>query len=519
MNQNLLIFLILAAEVALVPVLLYGIVYLLNYFSVSKKDDNFSNRRDLAATAAKQAIQSLFLPFIATAKFFRWIGRKIWAINMTEFFQWAGGSNVEILRNHPAGVRKSRTQFGRVLLICNMLSGILIAHVVSKIFHSTLVGVSAGIFWAVFVWMYDRFYCQYIDRYGKDPNAKKVIFARKMMVFTFGFINASFVMLALFSTEINKTLVSRIETEKKIVLDSTNLAVDNLKAEKDVLDEALNEKTTAFVNWSASQEQAIAQKRQDLKDRQDSLVAEIQGYGGTKIRGYAEASRAKERALKADSVMLVEMQVRFDSSKYLSPAYLALQQEQKIHDQRTAEINVQIGEKNKLKDTRVAEIVNTANDGYVHQFTALFNVAFSSPVAFVLIAIIFLGFFYLEGFAVFAKAKKEEDSYQVELRLQEDQYTHEKLHDAQTKVAGDNVIFMRTMNKHHSEVLQALTEKELSAGTKVFALHNAQISRATEVSNHMLNLKTIIDTMPVEEEKRAEIWNKFIKDYTEKVVN
>ena len=324
-----------------------------------------------------------------------------------------------MLKTQPQTLQSERVQFGMTMFFANLISGLLVWHLGSKIYHSVGVGMVIGLFWFLFVWMIDRLYVQYIDKHGKDPNAKKVIRARKAMVLTFGILNASFVMLELFHTEVNQVIVKRVEHEKTYAINEEDSKINKLLAQQKEADQDYNQKLAAYENWEAKQQKSINDQRGTLIRNQEELDGEINGTSGSGIPGFSAIAREKKNHLQENAEELKQMQIDFDNSKHNSPLYLALEPAKKQHDDRTADVSALIMRQRYQKQEKVKEIGDLDHDGYLNQLTALFmDVAPSSPIAFFFIALIFAGFIYLEGFVVFSKAKTDQDSYQFDCVLE-----------------------------------------------------------------------------------------------------
>lgn len=488
---------------AILPLAIYCILFLI-HFSFQPAGIKFADRTRKASKLTRKNMATLYWPFQLLSKFFNELWMALKSFSFSRFFQWSGGVDLKVMENQPSPVKTERVQFGRTMWVVNIISGILLGHVAGDIYHSTWVGVGASALWFLAVWMIDRQYVKMADKHGSK--AKKAMTARKVMVITFGILNASFVMLAIFHTEINKVIHHRIEAERKLVMDSTDLVLTDLLAQQSVEDQLLNDKSMAFTNWSAEQEQQIANKRSLLDSRRDSLIGEIEGVVGSGKRGDGIAAGAKRQSIAADSAMLVEMQARFDTTKYQSPTYMALQQQEKIHDQRVLDIQKQIVDQKNLRDAKIVEINNTAQDGYVDQLTALLKVAVSSPIAFLFILIVFVAFIYLEGFVVFSKSLSEVDSYQAEIRLLEEKYKVDKLNSTQIEIAKANTELANQLNTYNGARTAALVHGEAEFAKNSIALFAAQKTRLEALNNHLLYIESLLNNLPIMNETEKNIF-------------
>jgi hypothetical protein len=220
-------------------------------------------------------------------------GRRIGATGW--FFAWCGGSFPSILKECGKGVQESRAARGAILFVVAAASSFIAGNVWAIALHSATAGMVIGTLWFLVFFNLDRALMASMDgiEIGKNTLSSKLakIGLRLTLIAFVADINAEFVQLVLFESEVRHELVSARRDASE-------------KADADV-----TAATESYDRWLAGERERIRSHRENIRQLRDSLSAEVAGMvkrGETGKVGDGPAAAALRKQIASEEADLAK---------------------------------------------------------------------------------------------------------------------------------------------------------------------------------------------------------------------
>jgi hypothetical protein len=324
---------------------------------------------------------------------------------VSNFMAWLGGARLDVLQDAP-GDRARFVAMGGVILSTAFLSAVSATFALVMAVGAPIpVAVIVGIFWGVIILNLDRLL---IIGMAKQKGVWRNIglaIPRVALALIIGTVISTPLTLQIFSAEINSEIqVMQAEEkaafEERMASDPRFAAIPDLEksiaANQEIVDKGLQTDLSSDPNYAAAVA-ATASAQAAYDAAQAAYLAEIDGTGGTGIRGDGAVTQSKLVAMQATEARLTAAQAAEQTAKTAAEATLESSAQSRL-DAATSQLADDKATLATAKDQRATEqaayesaVDNSA--GLLSRLSALFRLGEANPllnVAHIMIALLFI---------------------------------------------------------------------------------------------------------------------------------
>jgi hypothetical protein len=224
---------------------------------------------------------------------------------VSNFMAWLGGARLDVLQDAP-GDRARFVAMGGVILSTAFLSAVSAAFALKMAVGAPIaVAVIVGIFWGVIILNLDRLLIIGMAKQKGVWRNLALALPRVALALIIGTVISTPLVLQIFSAEINSEIqVMQAEDkaafEEKIASDPRYAAIPSLEesiaANQAIVDKGLQTDLSSDPNYAAAAA-ATAAAQAAYDTAQAAYLAEIDGSGGTGVRGDGPVTASKQTAL------------------------------------------------------------------------------------------------------------------------------------------------------------------------------------------------------------------------------
>ena len=250
---------------------------------------------------------------------------------VSDFMSWLGGARLDVLRDAP-GDRARFVAMGGVILSTAFLSAVSAAFALKMAVGAPIaVAILVGIFWGVIILNLDRLLIIGMAKQKGVARNIGLALPRVALALIIGTVISTPLTLQIFSAEINSEIqVMQAEQkaafEERMASDPRFAAIPDLQtsiaSNQAIVDQGLQTDLSSDPNYAAAVA-ATASAQAAYDAAQAAYLAEIDGTGGTGIRGDGAVTQSKLTAMQAAEARLTAAQAAQDAAEATATANLA----------------------------------------------------------------------------------------------------------------------------------------------------------------------------------------------------
>jgi len=250
---------------------------------------------------------------------------------VSDFMSWLGGARLDVLRDSP-GDRARFVAMGGVILSTAFLSAVSAAFALKMAVGAPIaVAILVGIFWGVIILNLDRLLIIGMAKQKGVARNIGLALPRVALALIIGTVISTPLTLQIFSAEINSEIqVMQAEQkaafEERMASDPRFAAIPDLEtsiaSNQAIVDQGLQTDLSSDPNYAAAVA-ATASAQAAYDAAQAAYLAEIDGTGGTGIRGDGAVTQSKLTAMQAAEARLTAAQAAQDAAEATATANLA----------------------------------------------------------------------------------------------------------------------------------------------------------------------------------------------------
>ncbi|MBF4573197.1 DUF4407 domain-containing protein [Herbiconiux sp. VKM Ac-1786] len=324
---------------------------------------------------------------------------------VSNFMSWLGGARLDVLQDAP-GDRARFVAMGGVILSTAFLSAVSAAFaLVMAVGAPIVVAVIVGIFWGLIILNLDRLLIIGMAKQKGVWRNLALAMPRVALALIIGTVISTPLTLQIFQAEINSEIqVMQAEDksafEERMANDPRFAAIPSLQesiaANQAIVDKGLQTDLSSDPNYAAAVA-ATAAAQAAYDQAQAAYLAEIDGSGGTGVRGDGPVTASKQAALDAAEARLQAAQDAQAAAETAASSNLEASAQSRL-DAATSQLAADKATLATAQDQRTAEqaaydnaVDNSA--GLLSRLEALFRLGEANPllnVAHIMIALLFI---------------------------------------------------------------------------------------------------------------------------------
>jgi hypothetical protein len=324
---------------------------------------------------------------------------------VSNFMSWLGGARLDVLQDAP-GDRARFVAMGGVILSTAFLSAVSAAFaLVMAVGAPIVVAVIVGIFWGLIILNLDRLLIIGMAKQKGVWRNLALAMPRVALALIIGTVISTPLTLQIFQAEINSEIqVMQAEDksafEERMANDPRFAAIPSLQesiaANQAIVDKGLQTDLSSDPNYAAAVA-ATAAAQAAFDQAQAAYLAEIDGSGGTGVRGDGPVTASKQAALDAAEARLQAAQDAQAAAETAASSNLEASAQSRL-DAATSQLAADKATLATAQDQRSAEqaaydnaVDNSA--GLLSRLEALFRLGEANPllnVAHIMIALLFI---------------------------------------------------------------------------------------------------------------------------------
>ncbi|GLK19011.1 DUF4407 domain-containing protein [Herbiconiux flava] len=324
---------------------------------------------------------------------------------VSNFMSWLGGARLDVLQDAP-GDRARFVAMGGVILSTAFLSAVSAAFaLVMAVGAPIVVAVIVGIFWGLIILNLDRLLIIGMAKQKGVWRNLALAMPRVALALIIGTVISTPLTLQIFQAEINSEIqVMQAEDksafEERMANDPRFAAIPSLEesiaANQAIVDKGLQTDLSSDPNYAAAVA-ATAAAQAAYDQAQAAYLAEIDGSGGTGVRGDGPVTASKQAALDAASARLQAAQDAQAAAETAASSNLEASAQSRL-EAATSQLAADKATLATAQDQRSAEqaaydnaVDNSA--GLLSRLEALFRLGEANPllnVAHIMIALLFI---------------------------------------------------------------------------------------------------------------------------------
>ncbi|MDO9398412.1 MAG: DUF4407 domain-containing protein, partial [Herbiconiux sp.] len=324
---------------------------------------------------------------------------------VSNFMSWLGGARLDVLADAP-GDRARFVAMGGVILSTALLSAVSAAFaLVMAVGAPVVVAVVVGIFWGVIILNLDRLLIIGMAKQKGVWRNLALAMPRVALALIIGTVISTPLTLQIFSAEINSEIqVMQAEDkaafEERMASDPRFAAIPSLQesiaSNQAIVDQGLQTDLSSDPNYAAAVA-ATAAAQAAYDSAQTAYLAEIDGTGGTGIRGDGAVTQSKLVAVQQAEARLQAAQAAQDAAEATATTNLSASAESRLAA-ATSQLAADKAALETAQDQRATEQANyeSAVDngaGLLSRLEALFRLGETNAllnVAHIMIALLFI---------------------------------------------------------------------------------------------------------------------------------
>ncbi|MCS5713503.1 DUF4407 domain-containing protein [Herbiconiux sp. CPCC 205716] len=324
---------------------------------------------------------------------------------VSNFMSWLGGARLDVLQDAP-GDRARFVAMGGVILSTAFLSAVSAAFaLVMAVGAPIVVAVIVGVFWGLIILNLDRLLIVGMAKQKGVWRNLALAMPRVALALIIGTVISTPLTLQIFQAEINSEIqVMQAEDksafEERMANDPRFAAIPSLQesiaANQAIVDKGLQTDLSSDPNYAAAVA-ATAAAQAAYDSAQAAYLAEIDGSGGTGVRGDGPVTASKQAALDAAEARLQAAQDAQAAAETAATSNLGASAQSRL-DAATSQLAADKATLATAQDQRTAEqnayddaVDNSA--GLLSRLEALFRLGEANPllnVAHIMIALLFI---------------------------------------------------------------------------------------------------------------------------------
>jgi len=324
---------------------------------------------------------------------------------VSDFMSWLGGARLDVLRDSP-GDRARFVAMGGVILSTAFLSAVSAAFALKMAVGAPIaVAILVGVFWGAIILNLDRLLIIGMAKQKGVARNIGLALPRVALALIIGTVISTPLTLQIFSAEINSEIqVMQAEQkaafEERMASDPRFAAIPDLQASiasnQAIVDQGLQTDLASDPNYAAAVA-ATASAQAAYDAAQAAYLAEIDGTGGTGIRGDGAVTQSKLTAMQAAEARLTAAQAAQDAAEATATTNLATSAQSRL-DAATAQLAADQATLASAQTERASEqaaydssVDNSA--GLLSRLSALFRLGETNAllnVAHIMIALLFI---------------------------------------------------------------------------------------------------------------------------------